>query len=427
MEEFHHISNKTDFLVQLENYRISKDDLFKAKFKATEFRTDPTTNTSGILLSNLELDGQELSHINFMGLNFVNCIFHNIRFKDFNSTVCSFKNCVFDTSHFTTVGIFESSFEDCTFKSCNIEMATLADTNFINTTFIDCHDLLELYFGGCYVEKTTFTRCSISHSRFSPIFENASLSHFNFINCFLNVSHFLNLNLSKSHFDNCVLEQLIFSNCFFSKETFTKCSVKDENYCSIDLQTIKQSEKIDLEITKSLFGLYNADVKEYVSELTMPISFQSVFISYSFKDKVFANKINDNLKARGIFTFLWENDAPIGQPNKKIMAENIKKHDRLLFIASENSIKSEACQFELTQGRKKQEELWKTIFFPIHIDNYLFEVEEDDIKPKSKKDEYWTNILEIREISSLDFISNAEIDEPTFALKIDKLVKNLRK
>ena len=99
----------------------------------------------------------------------------------------------------------------------------------------------------------------------------------------------------------------------------------------------------------------------------------------------------------------------------------------LLFIASENSIRSEACQFELTQGRKKQEELWKAIFFPIHIDNYLFEVEENDIKPISKRNEYWTNISEIKEISSLEFLLYKEIDEIEFNSKIDSLLTSLRK
>jgi uncharacterized protein YjbI with pentapeptide repeats len=427
MEKFKYILNEKDFLDRLESYQSSKDELLKSKYNSIAFRSDPMIKELGVILNNLEIRSQDFNGLGFMGLNFVNCIFHDIRFKDFNLTSCTFKNCRFTSCHFTTVGIYESSFEDCTFGNCILEFVTMGDTSLVNTHFVDCYDILEIYFGGCFIENVSFTRCSISHSRFSPIFENNASNHFTFDSCFVNVTHFLNLNLAKSNFTNCNFEQLIFSNCYFSNSTFSNCKVSEKKYCAIDLQTIKQSDKIPTGITESLFGIHNDDVKEYVSELTSSVSFQSVFISYSFKDKEFAHKINDCLKSRGVFTFLWEKDAPVGFPNKKIMAENIKKHDRLLFIASENSIRSEACQFELTQGRKKQEELWKAIFFPVHIDNYLFEVEENDIKPKSRRQEYWTNISEIKEISSLDFVSYKEIDEIEFNRKFDDLLSSLRK
>ena len=114
---------------------------------------------------------------------------------------------------------------------------------------------------------------------------------------------------------------------------------------------------------------------------------------------------------------------------KKIMSEGIEKHERLLFISSQSSIRSEACQYELTQGRKKQERDWQAIYFPIHIDNYLFEIEKDDIKPKSKQDEYWENITEIKEFNSMDFstFNSSDYDELEFEEKVKDLIKELRK
>ncbi|RWY52328.1 toll/interleukin-1 receptor domain-containing protein [Mucilaginibacter gilvus] len=157
--------------------------------------------------------------------------------------------------------------------------------------------------------------------------------------------------------------------------------------------------------------------------------FDKVFISYSFKDKVFARKLNEGLRLRGVSTFLWENDAPGGKPLKKIMSENIQRYDTLLFIASENSIKSVACQYELTEGRKKQDVLWKTIYFPIHIDDFLFNVQKDDIRPRLMQEEFWMNIEEPKAINSTDFTSFncTDIDEKLFQESINKLVKDLKK
>jgi hypothetical protein len=155
----------------------------------------------------------------------------------------------------------------------------------------------------------------------------------------------------------------------------------------------------------------------------------SVFISYSFQDSLFANQLNNLLIDYDVKTFLWEKNAPGGKTLKSIMLENVNKFDRLLFIASENSIKSIACQFELTQGRIKQEKLWKTIFFPIHIDNFLFEVEKDQIRPKTKMNEFWENISEIKDINSMNFteFNIKNIDSIKFEKKVRKLISDLEK
>src|SRR5690606_16631448 len=135
--------------------------------------------------------------------------------------------------------------------------------------------------------------------------------------------------------------------------------------------------------------------------------FKKVFISYSFKDQLFATQLERCLSLNGVKTFLWEKDAPGGEYLEDIMSSNVRTHDTILFIASENSLRSKACQFELSEGRKKQEETWKNVFFPIHIDNYLFEVKKNQIRPVDKADEYWNNIEELKRTNSKDFTAFA--------------------
>jgi len=137
--------------------------------------------------------------------------------------------------------------------------------------------------------------------------------------------------------------------------------------------------------------------------MTTKMEYKKIFISYSFKDQAFARALNDTLKKNGVKTFLWENDAPGGEYLEDIMYKNVYNHDVMLFIASEHSLKSKACQFELSTGRKKQEENWNNIFFPIHIDHYLFEVRQNQIRPLDKAEEYWKNIEELKRMNSQDF------------------------
>jgi hypothetical protein len=111
------------------------------------------------------------------------------------------------------------------------------------------------------------------------------------------------------------------------------------------------------------------------------------------------------------------------------MSENINFYDRVLFIASENSIKSEACQYELTNARVKQDKLWKTIFIPIHIDDYLFSLQKDEIRPREKREEYWENIKDLREVNSLDFKKfkvPSDFNEEEFERLVYKLIEALK-
>ncbi len=165
-----------------------------------------------------------------------------------------------------------------------------------------------------------------------------------------------------------------------------------------------KKRKIDYTILKEFFNINNPDIKKITQNITSEISFKSLFISYSFKDKQFAHLLNNELTNIGIKTFLWEKDAPGGHRLEEIMMININKHDKILFISSEHSIRSKACQFELTEARKKQEESWAIdIFYVVHLDNYLFGIKKNMIRPISKAEEYWENIEELRRVNSVDF------------------------
>ncbi len=110
------------------------------------------------------------------------------------------------------------------------------------------------------------------------------------------------------------------------------------------------------------------------------------------------------------------------------MTSGIGAHDKLLFIASEHSIRSKACQFELTTARKKQEVSWENVFFPITIDDYLFKVKKNQIRPVELANEYWENIEEIKRVNALDFspFNNKKFEEDDFNNMFQKIVDGLK-
>ncbi len=124
---------------------------------------------------------------------------------------------------------------------------------------------------------------------------------------------------------------------------------------------------------------------------------------------------------------MWEKDAPAGKPLEEIMTSGITAHDKLLFIASEHSIKSKACQFELTTARKKQEQSWENVFFPLKIDDYIFKVKKSQIRPSELADEYWKNIEEIKSVNMIDFseFKDQDFDKKGFNELFRKIVEGL--
>jgi hypothetical protein len=285
-------------------------------------------------------------------------------------------------------------------------------------------------FGGCRFSNLEFIDSSIAFSRFNQFENSTENENLVFKNCEIIKVHFMDTDLTKSSFFNCLITHSVYSNNIFSTHTFGPSNaINESQYSSVDLQTILNSPKIDAVILRKIFGILNDDIKEYISELTSEVKYQSIFISYCFKDREFAARLNHELRSGGVSTFLWEKDAPGGKPLKKIMKDGIQKHDRLLFIASSNSLKSKACQFELTEARKKTEELWESVLFPIHIDTFLFDVEKEQIRPIESQDEIWKNISELREINSIDFSNfvGTKVDSDEFKNSVRNLIKELRK
>jgi len=253
----------------------------------------------------------------------------------------------------------------------------------------------------------------------------------NFYECVITESSFDRVNFTQAEIKDCNLSLCQFSSCAFSENTFQgNNQTPGSEFNMTDIRTILNSASLNSQILATLFGINNTDIKEYLFGLTEKIEFQSIFISYSFEDKRFAKTINEALSRKGILTFLWEKDSPGGTTLERIMSENVKEKDRVLFIASKNSLKSAACHYELSEGRKKQEKTWEDVLFPIHIDNFLFDVKKDSIRPVELQEEYWKNILELRRLNSLpfeDFVNPETRDNYKFDKQLFRLVKGLRK
>lgn len=417
------IKNQEEFLNWLSS--PSKDYIQK-RYAKTYYHPESEL----LILGGLEILNREIHDRHFECTEFRNCKFENCDFTSSFFSSCTLENCHFQDCKFTWSKFLDVDLFKCQFEACNIVDLELSDAVIKNSLFINCGEILDLRIRGNRERKITFINSYIHHLDIEPIREN-EIEEINFIECLIKESSFDRVNFSNGLFQDCNLSLNQFSACEFSSETFKGLNqTPSSEFNLIDIRTILNSPPINQINLEKLFGIHTHDVKEYMLGMTNKIEFQSIFISYSFKDKEFAEILNAELMKRGILTFLWEKDAPGGKTLKSIMTDGVKNKDRVLFIASKDSLKSEACHFELSTGRKKQESTWEDVLFPIHIDNYLFEITKEKIRPKEVQNEYWTNIEELKELHSLSFceFTNSKIkDNSQFEKQLLKLIKGLRK
>ena len=372
------------------------------------------------------------NRIEFKNCRFVNCVFEGIKGFFLIFTNCKFVNCSFINSIFSHL---QMCWERLEFIRCIFRNVRWDEGSLFNIWFENCQFYTFSMLGMVPISYIVFDKCTIENGQFQSIVYYKNIEEIDlevedlvFQECVIDYSYFNSVDLRNSFFINTVIHKSAFIDCEFGADTIVLDDKgKKFSYASIDLQSLIKSDDIDADVLKSVFNIYSPQIKRLAMQVTTKLDFKTVFISYSFKDKELASILDSQLNARGVRAFLWENDAPAGQALEDIMSNNVRKHDRVLFIASVNSLTSKACQYELSEGRRKQEQTWQTVFLPIHIDGFLFSVRKNQIRPISKAKEYWENIEELKRINSID-LSGFNVENPDnlkLGLAIEKIIAEL--
>ncbi|WP_168991587.1 toll/interleukin-1 receptor domain-containing protein [Paraburkholderia sp. UYCP14C] len=100
---------------------------------------------------------------------------------------------------------------------------------------------------------------------------------------------------------------------------------------------------------------------------------QSLFISYGGPDEGIATEINAFLKARGVKTWFFPDDALPGQKLHRMMHQGINAHDRILLICSKSSLSRSGVLNELERVLEKEAELGGAdLLIPVTVDDHVF-------------------------------------------------------
>jgi len=150
------------------------------------------------------------------------------------------------------------------------------------------------------------------------------------------------VNLSQANIAKARLEDTVFGDV-----NLTEARGLDECWhtgpCFIDFGTLSRSENLPISFLRGC-GLPDNLIEYLPSLRNEVIQFYSCFISYSARDRVFAERLHADLQNRGVRCWFAPHDLPIGAKTWDAIDAAIRLRDKLLLILSKASIVSvHAC------------------------------------------------------------------------------------
>lgn len=101
-----------------------------------------------------------------------------------------------------------------------------------------------------------------------------------------------------------------------------------------------------------------------------PIQFYSCFISFTMRDKAFADQLYADLRRANVHCWYAPYDVQGGKKLHDQLLEAIRINDKLLLVLSESSMSSEWVQTEIREARKEEVRSGKRKLFPISLVDY---------------------------------------------------------
>jgi hypothetical protein len=206
---------------------------------------------------------------------------------------------------------------------------------------------------------------------------NADLSFANLSNAILRSTVFWETNLSNANLAGAVLDESFFGGTVLGNTDLFNTSGLDS--CShngpsiLDNRTIAKSGNLGLSFLRGC-GLPESLI-DYFTVVLSPGRFYSCFISYSAKNRQFAEQLYTDLQNNGVRCWYAPEDMKWGDEVRTRIDESITVHDKVLLILSRQSITSEWVKKEVETAMELERTKERAILFPIRLDNSIMTIE----------------------------------------------------
>jgi hypothetical protein len=100
---------------------------------------------------------------------------------------------------------------------------------------------------------------------------------------------------------------------------------------------------------------------------------KTLFISYGGPDEEIVSKINKRIKAKGVKTWFFPDDALPGEKLHRMMHDGVNKHDRVLLVCSKTALIRPGVLNEIERVLEREaKEGGADILIPIALDDFVY-------------------------------------------------------
>ena len=117
------------------------------------------------------------------------------------------------------------------------------------------------------------------------------------------------------------------------------------------------------------------ELNSILAHRNLRTTYASCFISYSVQDSDFVDHLFRDLRSSGVQCWYAPEHLKIGARTRPTLQDAIHKHDRLLLVISEKSMKSFWVEDEVERALQIERKELRPMLFPIRIDNSILSAE----------------------------------------------------
>ena len=290
------------------------------------------------------------SHLSYMKLD-------NANFSRTNLSGTHLRETSLVEANLRNANLSQSDFYKASFNDTDMRGATLRGVIFHEATFVTSDlrkanlenaDLTLAYFGGVLLDEANLTKTVLN----TTVFNGAILSHTDFTEAQMSLVLFGDVDLSTAQ---------------------ALKTVKHSKPSTIGIDTIVKSQGNISEHFLRGAGVPDAIITYARSLINDPIEYYTCFISYSSKDREFAERLYADLQSKGVRCWYAPEDLKIGDKFWHKIDESIRLYDKLLVVLSKTSVVSTWVENEVMAALEKEHKQNQVVLFPIMLDDSVME------------------------------------------------------
>jgi uncharacterized protein YjbI with pentapeptide repeats len=366
---------------------------------------------AGADLSGKELNEADFSETDLRKADLKNSTFRGAKLIKTDLRGADLRKASFNLANLSEANLSEAVLRGTDFSEAVLKRAYLIRADLVRADLFEA-DLERADFRWAFLIGTDLTRANLSRADFRW----AYLIEANLTEADLSEANLMEANLSKADLRRVNFRDASVGWSYFGDLDLSLAkglhTIKHFGPSTVGIDTLHRSKG-----TISKEFLQGAGVPEifieFMSALTHEtFTYHSSFISYSSKDRDFAQRLHADLKNNGVYCWLLPEEMKIGDKIQHDIEPSIRIHDKLVLVFSENSVGRQWMEKEAATALEEEIKKKKKVLIPVRLDSAVLE-----------SDQAWTvDLRSSREIYDFSKWQGAVFYQNAF----DRLLEHLR-